>query len=70
MGDGEISNGIREKLEREIDGLQAALKQANEANKPPPPKKKKNGFGSFLNAVVGVAANIAGAAIGGALSGK
>lgn len=37
MGDVEISNAFRERLERDLDGLQASLKQLNEANKPPPP---------------------------------
>lgn len=41
MGDGDISNSFRERLEREIDGSQAALKQANEANKPKPKKRRK-----------------------------
>lgn len=36
MGNVEIWNAFRERLERELDGLQAVLKQANEANKPPP----------------------------------
>lgn len=34
MGDDEITNGIREKLERELDSMQAEMKQTNEANKP------------------------------------
>lgn len=37
MGDGEVSNGFRERLERDIDDLQTTLKQANERNKPLPP---------------------------------
>lgn len=37
MGDDELSNGFREKLERELDELQPSLKRENEANKPPPP---------------------------------
>lgn len=41
MGDDELSNQahqkFRENLERELDGLQSAMKQVNEANKPPPP---------------------------------
>lgn len=41
MGEDEISNQVyhqfRESLERELDGLQAMLKQVNESNKPPPP---------------------------------
>lgn len=41
MGEGEIFNPFRERLEREIDSLQAALKQTNEANKPKPKKKRK-----------------------------
>lgn len=34
MGDDEITNSIREKLERELDGMQAGMKQINEGNKP------------------------------------
>jgi len=53
MGEDEISNqtyhSFRENLERELDGLQAAMKQVNEANKPPPPpppprRKRRRGF--------------------------
>lgn len=43
MGDDDLSNqayqNLREQLERDIDSLQAGLKQVNEANKPPPPRK-------------------------------
>ncbi|XP_031639340.1 atlastin-like [Contarinia nasturtii] len=45
LGNDELSNHAyhnhRPVLEREIDSLQAALKQANEANRPPPPKKRR-----------------------------
>lgn len=37
MGDAGLSNGFRERLEREMDGLQGLLHQVNDANKPPPP---------------------------------
>lgn len=64
MGDGDISNGFREKLERDLDNMQAALKQRNEANKPPPPKKKKRkGWRKYVGKVVEVAAQVASAAI-------
>lgn len=43
MGNVDVTNAFRERLEREIDGLQAPLKQTNEANKPPPPPPKKDG---------------------------
>lgn len=45
MGDDELSNqayqNLREQLERDIDSLQAGLKQVNEANKPPPYKPSR-----------------------------
>lgn len=41
MGEGEIFNPFRERLNREIDSLHAALKQTNEVNKPKPKKKKR-----------------------------
>lgn len=64
MGDGDVSNNSREKLERDLDIMQASLKQTNEKNKPPPPKKKKkHGFGRVLGAVVNVATNVAAAAL-------
>lgn len=41
MGNDAISNqihqGVREQVERELDSLQATMKQLNESNKPPPP---------------------------------
>lgn len=43
MGDVQISNVFRERLEREMDGLQASLQQTNEANKPPPPRHDGDG---------------------------
>lgn len=61
MGDGQITNGIREKLERDLDQLQTTLKQANEANKPPPPppppppSQKDN---SKLNSILDFAAKV------------
>lgn len=57
IGDGEVSNTFRERLERELDDLQFSLKQRNEVNKPPEPepepaqikhKKKKNKIGLFI----------------------
>lgn len=64
MGNGDISNSLREKLERDMDNMQTALKQRNEANKPPPPKpKKKKGWKRVVGAVVSAATNVAGAAI-------
>lgn len=43
MGEDEISEqvhqNVREGLERELDSLQVAMKQLNEANKPPRKKK-------------------------------
>lgn len=64
MGDGDISNSFREKLERDMDNMQASLKQKNEANKPPAPKKKRRrGWKRVVGAVVSVASQVAGAAI-------
>lgn len=42
MGDVTITNSFRERLEREMDGMQASLQQINEANKPPPPRHDEN----------------------------
>lgn len=64
MGDEFVTIAVREKLERDLDQLQAALKQTNEANKPPPPpppKRKKDN--SLLIAALNVVGNIIGAAI-------
>lgn len=55
MGDDGLSDGFREKLERELDELQLSLKRRNEANKPPTPpppppsstSEKKNKNPSF-----------------------
>lgn len=59
MGDGEVSNTFRERLERNIDDLQAALKQANEKNKP---VQQMNPNGLPVGA-------LGGAALGGAIFG-
>lgn len=57
MGDGEVSNSYRERLERDMDSMQASLKQTNEANKPPP-KKSSNDFllGKIIETIVKFAA--------------
>lgn len=34
MGDGHISNSVRERLERDLDNLQSSLKSRNESHKP------------------------------------
>lgn len=58
MGDAEASNSFRERLERDMDSMQASLKQKNEANKPPPPPQqhssggKTDRFGKIVDAVV------------------
>lgn len=67
MGDGDISNGVREKLERELDELQASLKQRNEANKPPPPPPPQEQGGRPKRDKNGMI--IAGAQIGGSVGG-
>lgn len=43
MGDGEVSNSFRERLERDMDSMQASLKQTNEVNKPPSPQESDGG---------------------------
>lgn len=48
MGDGSISNGSREKLERDLDNLQSGLKRKNESNKPPPPPQVESGVGGVF----------------------
>lgn len=42
MGDDQLSNDIRIKLERGMDMMQSKLKQTNEANKPPPPPPRQD----------------------------
>lgn len=73
IGDGDVSNGYRERLEREIDGLQATLKQANDRNKPPPQVTQDSGSSNdnnVIGAIVGGAVGgPVGAAIGGVLGG-
>lgn len=71
MGGGETSNGFRERLERDIDGLQAMLKQANERNKPQPvhydseEESSSNGLALFGAAAGAAMGGSAGAFIGG-----
>lgn len=55
IGGIEISNSFRERLERDIDGLQAALKQANERNRPVE-RHQENSGPSDLEKVMGVVA--------------
>lgn len=63
IGGGDISNGFRERLERDVDGLQATLKQANDRNKPiERPVYQDQGSDSNGLPLIGAAA---GAAIGG-----
>lgn len=68
MGDGEVSNGFRERLERDVDGLQATLKQTNEKNKP---VDQKGDFGlPIIGAAVGASlGGPVGALLGGILGG-
>lgn len=40
MGDGEISNSFRERLERDLDNSQVLMKARNESNKPPEPVRE------------------------------
>lgn len=56
MGDGEVSYAFRERLERNIDGTQAGLKQVNERNKPPPDDDDDD---DTLETILGVAGVIA-----------
>lgn len=56
MGEDEISNQVynnfQGNVDRELDGLQAPMKELNDANKPPPPppvhihhrRKRRRGF--------------------------
>lgn len=60
MGDNQQSNNFRTKLERDMDNMQAALNQINEANKPPPPppppQEDDNSIGlAIINGIVQVA---------------
>ena len=57
-GDGDVSNSYRERLERDIDSMQASLKQANEANKPPPPPPPKESGGSNDNLILGILGHV------------
>lgn len=73
MGDGDVANGYRERLERDIDGLQTSLKQANEKNKPPPQithNPDSSNDNNVIGAIVGGAVGgPVGAAIGGVIGG-
>lgn len=40
MGNNEITSAMRDRLERDLDNMQAALKQTNEAHKPKEESKK------------------------------
>lgn len=57
MGDNEITNSIREKLERELDSMQAGMKQINEGNKPEdrPPKDEDARFMAVMELVSQIA---------------
>lgn len=62
MGDGLISNGFREKLERDLDNLQSGLKRKNESNKPTtprPPPQVESGVGRFLEFIGRAIDNVA-----------
>lgn len=61
MGDDEITNHVREKLERDLDSMQAEMKQVNEANKPEE-KPDKDDDARFL-AVMDFATKVATAGI-------
>lgn len=73
MGDGDISNSFREKLERDIDGLQVTLKQANEKNKPVQhftDQSSNDPSGTIIGAAVGGAVGgPVGAVVGGIVGG-
>lgn len=66
MGDGEVANSFRERLERDIDSMQASLKQSNEANKPPPPPppQQSSNHDSVWEKLIDAAATLGAAAIG------
>lgn len=60
MGDDQQSNSFRIILERDLDNMQAELKQVNEVNKPPPPpppsRDDDNSLGlAIVNGIVQVA---------------
>lgn len=65
MGDDQLSNNHRIKLERDMDLMQSKLKQTNEANKPPPPPPppRRRSGGGWQQWVAPVAA-VAGAFFG------
>lgn len=70
MGDGEVSNGFRERLERDVDGLQATLKQTNEKNKPVDQKGDGTNGLPIIGAAVGASlGGPVGALLGGILGG-
>lgn len=62
MGSGEVSNGYRERLERNLDSLQSMLQKTNERNKPQPIQPRPRGNHAAHGSV-------AGGAIGGAIGG-
>lgn len=60
MGDDQQSDNFRTKLERDMDNMQVALNQMNEANKPPPPPppppRNNDNIGlAIINGIVQVA---------------
>lgn len=55
MGDDQLSNNIRIKLERDMDLMQSKLKQTNEANKPPPPPPEESSGNNLMQWAVPVA---------------
>lgn len=55
MGDDQLSNSIRIKLEREMDLMQSKLKQTNEANKPPPPPPEVGSGNDWTQVIVPLA---------------
>lgn len=44
MGDGSVTNGFREKLERDLSSLEGGLKHTNNLNKPPPEEPDDRDF--------------------------
>lgn len=58
MGDDQLSNNIRIKLERDMDMMQAKLKQRNEANKPPPPPREEKSGNNWLDYAIPIAIGI------------
>lgn len=59
MGDDEITAAIRQKLERELDSLQATLKKVNEE-----PVEREKRVDKILETVLNVVAKVVGTAIG------